>query len=165
MIALDEVLKNLTATAEPELNKTAANQPAEPEINEDEAIKAAELEGRAMARGFFDEMQKQAVDTDPIQISPDHGQTPGNMNPAVQVSTAGGAVGSSASQVINSLISRVGQNGGVIQTPAGTVAAAQTQVMAPPTPAEIARQQASAEAAAKTASDYIIETLYNLHLA
>lgn len=147
-LRLDEVLKNLQG--EEYTDKLAS----------------AEEEGRIMARGFTEEFMKQAVETDPIQVTPDHGQTPGNVNPRVQMSTAGGAVGGAASQVINSLMSRTGQNGGVIQTPAGTVAAATTTDgdTQPPADAVIARVVASQEAAAKTAAEYIVEELYNRHI-
>lgn len=131
----------------------------------DNLVKQAELEGRAMAVGFMEEFNKVAVETHPIQITPDHGQTPGNVNPTVQVSTAGGAVGSPASAIINSLLARSGQSGGTISGPAGIMARAETGVAAPPNAAEIARLQESQAAAAKTAGDYIIEQLYNIHLA
>lgn len=134
------------------------------EDNMDELVKKADAEGRAMARGFMDELNKIAVDTDPIQVTPDHGQLPGPINPAVQMPTQGGAVGSPASQVIDSLVSRVGQNGGQIQASGGPVAGAQTQVMAQPLAADVVKAQEQAEAAAKTAGDYIIEELYKAHI-
>jgi len=143
-LSLSDVLRNLEAQT--------------PEV-----VKTAEEEGRLMAQGFVEELQKEAVDTDPIQVTPDHGQLPGNVNPTVQNPTSGGATGTAASAVIQSLISRVGQNGGVIQTPAGTVTQYVTEP-AQPVAAEVARQQESAAAAAKTAAAYIIETLYNRHI-
>lgn len=158
-ILLTDVLKNMEFG---DNEKIAYDQTQE---ITDDMIKQADEEGRAMAYGFLNELDKVAVDTHPANVTPDPGQLPGNANPAVQTSTAGGAVGSAASEVINSLINAAGHNGSVIQTPAGTMAAAKTREMVEPTAAEIAMAQESAEAAVKTSADYIIETLYNLHLA
>lgn len=162
---LGAILRNLENDSEP-VEKVAQYTEPETSYDMDDLIKQADAEGRAMAQGFLAELnEKIAVETHPVAITPDHGQTPGNANPQVQLSTAGGAVGSPATAVINSLISQTGQNGGVMQTPAGTVGAAKTVEATPPTAAEVMRAQEAAEAAAKTAGDYIIEQLYNLHLS
>lgn len=165
-ISLSDVLRNIE---EEDTQKTASQQ-TEPQVEStqepdmDSLIKQADAEGRAMAQSFIQELNKIAVDTDPLQVTPDPGQLPGAINPAVQMPTEGGAVGSSASQVIESLVSRVGQNGGQIQTPAGGVAPAPTQVPSQPLAADVARAQETAMAAAKTAGDYIIEQLYRTHI-
>lgn len=157
---LDDILRGMEEGGE-DFNKTAEYDQASVE----DMLKEAEAQGRQTAAGLAFIMNKIAVETHPANITGDAGQLPGNMNPAVQVSTAGGAVGGPASAVINSLISRTGHNGGIMQGPAGTIGAAGTTVNAPPSPAEIARAQVSAQAQAKTASDYIIESLYQMHLA
>ncbi len=162
---LDDILRGMENTA---YNEPEADFGKEAEVDQvafKQMLKEAEAQGRQTAMNLSFLMNKVAVETHPINITGDAGQLPGNMNPTVQVSTAGGAVGGPASAVINSLISRSGHNGGIMQGPAGTIGAAQTQVNAPPNPAEIARAQVSAEAQAKTASDYIIETLYEMHIA
>jgi hypothetical protein len=151
-ILLSDVLKNLEQDTE--LEKDA----------EFDLFEQADAEGRAMAQGFMDKI---AVDTDPIQVTPDHGQTPGNVNPKVQLSTAGGAAGGAASAVISKLVSRTARNGGVIQTPAGTVGAADTSDgdTLPAADAVIARVVASQQAATKTSAEYILEQLYLRHIA
>lgn len=151
-ILLSDVLRNLEQDTE--LEKGA----------EFDLFEQADAEGRAMAQGFMDKI---AVDTDSIQVTPDHGQTPGNVNPKVQISTAGGAAGGAASAVINKLVSRTARNGGVIQTPAGTIGAADTSDgdTQPAADAVIARVVASQEAATKTSAEYIIEQLYLRHVA
>ena len=157
---LDDILKNMENTNEPAIEKVAQD-----ESSLDDFLKEAEQKGREVAQGISFILEKTAVETHPANITGDPGQLPGNINPAVQVSTAGGAVGGPASAVIYKLLARTGHNGGIMQGPAGTIGAAGTGVNAPPTAAEIARMQVSAEAQAKTASDYIIESLYNAHLA
>ncbi len=157
---LDDILKNMESANEETMDKVAHT-----ETSLEDFLKEAEQQGRDTAAGLAFVFSKMAVETHPANITGDPGQLPGNMNPTVQVSTAGGAVGGPASAVIYSLLSRTGQNGGVIQGPAGTIGSAQTQVNAPANAAEVARAQVSAEAQAKTAGDYILESLYNLHLA
>jgi hypothetical protein len=168
MDMLTDVLNNLENSGQEEEKVASVANPTEETVedNMDNFIKEADAEGRLMAQGFLAELQEKiAVETHPVGITPDHGQIPGNINPAVQLPTAGGAVGSPATAVINSLISQAGHNGGVMQTPAGTIGAAQTAVPTMPLAADMAKAQETAEAAAKTAGDYIIESLYNLHLA
>jgi len=164
-IMLTDVLKNMEEPLEKVATEEVTTQEGTPVEDTDTLIKQAEAEGRAMALGFIDELEKAAVETHPVAITPDHGQIPGNVNPNMQMSTAGGAVGSPATAVINSLISQAGHNGGVVQGPAGTLTAAKTEGALPQEAADVMKAQETAEAAAKTAGDRIIEALYNLHLA